>query len=78
MAIKNDHSTYRVAGSADDDEYGGVCAKFPGLSGLAKTPEGALKGIRNVVENVIQNMRDNKEEVPEPIAKINKFMGDPV
>ena len=53
-------------------------AQFPGLSGLAKTPEGALKGIRNVVENVIQNMRDNKEEVPEPIAKINKFMGDPV
>lgn len=72
MAIKDDHSTYRVAGSADDDEYGGLCTKFPGLSGLAKTPEGALKGIRNVVENVIQDMRDNKEEVPEPIAiKIN-------
>ncbi len=77
MAIKNDHYTYRVTWSADDDEYVGLSAEFPSLSWLAETPEGALKGIRNVVEDVIADMRDNKEKIPEPIAIKNysgKFM----
>ncbi|NOX34556.1 MAG: toxin-antitoxin system HicB family antitoxin [Deltaproteobacteria bacterium] len=77
MAIIDDHYTYRVTWSADDDEYVGLCAEFPGLSWLAETPEGALKGIRNVVEDVIIDMRDRKEKVPEPIAIKNysgKFM----
>ncbi len=60
--------------SADDDEYVGLCVEFPSLSWFAETPEGALKGIRNVVENVIIDMRDNQEEVPEPIA-IKNYSG---
>lgn len=77
MAIKNDHYTYRVTWSADDDEYVGLCAEFPGLSWLAETPESALKGIRDVVADVIEDMKDNKEKIPEPIAVKNysgKFM----
>ncbi|SDU62629.1 type II toxin-antitoxin system HicB family antitoxin [Desulfobacula phenolica] len=77
MAIKNDHYTYRVTWSADDDEYIGLCAEFPSLSWLAETPEAALKGIRNLVADVVTDMKGNKEKIPEPIAIKNysgKFM----
>ena len=68
MAIKNDHYTYRVTWSEDDREYVGLCAEFPGLSWLSKTPEAALRGIRKVVADVVRDMRENAESVPEPIA----------
>ena len=77
MPLKNDHYTYRVTWSEDDKEYVGLCAEFPSLSWLAKTPETALKGIRKVVANVINDMKKNKEEIPLPIANKNysgKFM----
>ena len=77
MAIKNDHYTYRVTWSSDNDEYVGLCAEFPGLSWLAETPESALKGIRNLVGDMVEDMKENKEKIPEPIAIKNysgKFM----
>ncbi len=77
MALKNDHYTYRVTWSADDDEYVGLCVEFPSLSWLAKTHEGALRGIRKVIADVIADMKKNEEEIPEPIANRNysgKFM----
>ena len=77
MAIKNDHYTYRVTWSSDDNEYVGLCAEFPSLSWLADTPELALKGIRNIVADIIEDMKTNKEKIPEPISIKNysgKFM----
>ena len=77
MPLKNDRYTYRVTWSEDDSEYVGLCAEFPSLSWLASTPEAALKGIRKVVEDVVKDMRENSEEVPEPIASrrySGKFM----
>ena len=77
MAIKNDHYTYRVTWSSDDDEYVGLCTEMPSLSWLAKTPESALQGIRNMVADIIKDMTRNKEKIPEPIAIKNysgKFM----
>ncbi len=77
MALKNDHYTYRITWSADDNEYVGLCAEFPGLSWLSKTPEGALRGIRKVVADEVVDMNKNGEEIPEPIANKNysgKFM----
>ncbi|MBU2513640.1 type II toxin-antitoxin system HicB family antitoxin [bacterium] len=68
MALKNDHYTYRVTWSEDDKEYVGLCTEFPSLSWLAKTPESALKGIRNVVSDVVTDMKSNKETIPEPIS----------
>src|SRR5450830_1095471 len=47
MNIK--HYTYRVTWSPEDGEHVGLCAEFPSLSWLAKTPEAALKGIRLVM-----------------------------
>jgi predicted HicB family RNase H-like nuclease len=77
MPLKNDRFTYRVTWSEDDQEYVGLCAEFPSLSWLDKTPESALKGIREMVDSVIKDMRKTGEEIPQPIASkrySGKFM----
>jgi predicted HicB family RNase H-like nuclease len=77
MALQNDHYTYRVTWSVEDEEYVGLCAEFPSLSWLAQSPESALKGIRKTVEAVIKDMKANNEEIPQPIVSKNysgKFM----
>lgn len=77
MALKNDHYTYRVSWSEEDNEYVGICAEFQSLSWLSKTPEEALKGIRNVVALAIEDMKNSGEMIPEPIANrrySGKFM----
>jgi predicted HicB family RNase H-like nuclease len=66
--MSNDHFTYRVTWSAEDDEHVGLCAEFPSLSWLAKTPEEALSGIRGVVAECVRDMAAGGEAVPEPIA----------
>jgi len=77
VALKNDHYTYRVSWSEEDTEYVGICAEFQSLSWLSKTPEEALKGIRNVVALAVEDMKNNGEMIPEPIANrrySGKFM----
>jgi len=77
MALKNDHYTYRVTWSAEDEEHVGLCVEFPSLSWLSAAPETALKGIRKVVSEVINDMQKNGEEIPPPLAGKNysgKFM----
>ena len=77
MAIIDDHFTYRVTWSEEDNDYVALCAEFPSLSWLAKSPEGALKGIRDVVAEVIKDMQETGEEIPQPLANKNysgKFM----
>ena len=69
MAIKQtDYYTYRITFSYEDGEYVGLCAEFPSLSWLAKTPESALRGIRNLVAEIISDMQSNNEKVPQPFA----------
>ena len=67
----NDHYTYRVTWSEDDNEYVGLCAEFPSLSWLDSTPENTLRGIRKVVADVVTDMRKTGETIPEPIASKN-------
>lgn len=68
MALKHDRYTYRVTWSEEDGEYIGLCAEFPSLSWLARTPNAALSGIRKVVGDVVTDMLDNGEVIPEAIA----------
>lgn len=68
MNQKNDYYTYRVTWSEDDQEYVGLCVEFPSLSWLDKTPEAALKGIREVVAKAIKDMKANKEQIPAPLS----------
>jgi len=77
MALKDDRYTYRVTWSDEDKEYVGLCAEFPSLSWLARTPEAALKGIRKVVADVVKDMQESGDPVPDPIASrqySGKFM----
>lgn len=68
MTLENDRYTYRVTWSDDDDEYVGLCAEFPSLSWLAKSPESALRGIRKVVADVAKDMRRRREPIPQPLS----------
>lgn len=77
MAKFIDRYTYRVTWSEEDQEYVGLCAEFPGLSWLEKTPEKALAGIRKLVRECIYDLEASDEPVPEPISTRNysgKFM----
>lgn len=67
MNIK--HYTYRVTWSPQDDEHVALCAEFPSLSWLAKSPEAALKGIQQVVSEAVADMQANGESVPQPLAE---------
>jgi len=73
-AIQNDHYTYRVTWSDDDQEYVGLCAEFPSLSWLARSPEASLRGIRSVVADVVTDMTRSKEPIPEALAS-RRFSG---
>ena len=68
MKLKNDHYTYRVTWSEEDSEYVGLCAEFPSLSWLARSPETALRGIRRVVADVVEDMKKRGEPVPQALA----------
>ena len=64
-----DHYTYRVTWSAEDEEYVGLCAEFPGLSWLAPTPDAAFAGIRRLVADCVADIQANGEPAPEPLAE---------
>jgi predicted HicB family RNase H-like nuclease len=74
MASEIDRYTYRVTWSEEDQEYVGLCAEFPSLSWLEKSPEKALSGIRKLVKECVADMRALNEEVPEPIS-VKKYSG---
>ena len=77
MVLKDDRYTYRVTWSKDDKEYVGLCAEFPSLSWLARTPEAALRGIRKVVADIVRDLHESGEPVPQSIASrqySGKFM----
>lgn len=71
MPLKDDRYTYRVTWSPEDSEHVGLCAEFPGLSWLSKSPEAALKGIRKIVAEAVQDMKANGEDIPQAIAGRN-------
>ena len=74
MAQQHNKYTYRVTWLEEDSEYVGLCAEFPSLSWLARTPEAALKGIRKLVSKVVADMIQNQEPIPDPIAT-KRFSG---
>ena len=66
--MTHDHYTYRITWSPEDQEHIGLCAEFPSLSWLAKSPAKALDGIRRLVAEVLEDMQKNGEEAPKPLA----------
>jgi predicted HicB family RNase H-like nuclease len=74
MILQSNRYTYRITWSEEDKEYVGLCVEFPSLSWLAESQEGALKGIRKIVEEVIEDMKENGESPPLPLSR-RKFSG---
>jgi predicted HicB family RNase H-like nuclease len=74
VALEADPYAYRVQWSDDDQEYVALCAEFPSLSWLAKTPEAALKGIRAMVAQTVTEMLGSGEAPPRPFAS-RRFSG---
>ena len=68
MVAKNDLYTYRVTWSSEDEEFVGLCVEFPSLSWLGESQEGALKGVRQLVDDVVLEMEAAGEKVPEPLS----------
>ncbi|MFP4162736.1 MAG: type II toxin-antitoxin system HicB family antitoxin [Chitinispirillaceae bacterium] len=60
--------SYNVLWSERDQEYVGFCAEFPKFKWLAPTPESALSGIREVINEIVSEMKNQGEPVPEPIT----------
>ena len=65
------HYTYRVTWSPEDGEHVGLCAEFPSLTWLAKTPQAALNGIPKVVGEVTTDMLTHGEPLPAALAEKN-------
>jgi predicted HicB family RNase H-like nuclease len=74
MTLKSDRYTYRITWSDEDEEFVGLCVEFPSLSWLAESPELALKGIREVVEDVVKDINSIGKPPPEPLS-CKKFSG---
>lgn len=72
--MSNDHYTYRIIWSADDNEHVGLCAEFPSLSWLDETPQMALSGIQKIVSETIQDLMNNNEPIPTPFSE-KKYSG---
>jgi predicted RNase H-like HicB family nuclease len=73
----HDKYGYRVMWSEEDQKYVGLVAKFPSISWLSKSQDGAFKGIRTLTKEIIADMKQQGEPVPEPLASKSfsgKFM----
>jgi predicted RNase H-like HicB family nuclease len=75
--LADDRYAYRVVWSEEDGEHVGLCAEFPSLSWVARTPEAALRGVRRLVAGVVADLKAHHEPVPQPVLSrrySGKFM----
>jgi predicted RNase H-like HicB family nuclease len=56
--------TYTVRWSEQDREHVGLCEQFPSLSWLAKTPEEALRGIKELVKGCTDDIQNETLKMP--------------
>lgn len=67
--VEVSHYAYRVAWSAEDDEFVATVAEFPSLSWLASSQIEALQGLEALLSDVVADMQEQAEDVPKPIAE---------
>jgi predicted HicB family RNase H-like nuclease len=63
-----DKYTYRVEWSDEDDTHIARCFEFPTLIAHGPNPEEALKQIKKVVKETYLWMKEEDEEIPEPLG----------
>lgn len=66
--------SFQVAWSSEDAAYVATSLEFPGLSGLADSPEDALRELRKVVEVAVEAYVEDGDAVPQPI-EVQEFSG---
>ena len=66
--MPDNHYTYRVSWSPEDNEHVATCAEFPSLSWLAADELEALRGIRRLVTGTVRDMRAAGEKIPDALA----------
>ena len=54
---------FTVTWSPEDEEFVATCLEFPSLFWLAGTPEDALAGLRELVDEVVADLRESGESV---------------
>ena len=67
--------TYRIEWSEDDKIHIARCLEFPSLATHGDTAEEALHEIEKVVEETIKWMKEDNEQIPEPLG-LKKFKGN--
>lgn len=70
-----DKYTYRIEWSEEDETHLAYCLEFPSLMAHGKRSEDALKEIKTVVKESIQWMKEEGEDIPEPIGT-KQFKGN--
>jgi predicted RNase H-like HicB family nuclease len=63
------HDAYRVIWSAEDQEFVATCAEFPSLSWLDADQVEALRGLEHLISGVVADLKEQGEEVPQPLAE---------
>lgn len=63
------HYTYRVAWSAEDEEFVATCLEFPSLSWLAASQIEALQGLEGLLRDVIADLEKSGEVIPAPLSE---------
>ncbi|MCA5895179.1 type II toxin-antitoxin system HicB family antitoxin [Isoptericola sp. NEAU-Y5] len=66
-----EHYSYRVAWSAEDQEFVGTVLELPSLSWLESEPGAAFAGIQLLAAEVVNDLLATGEQVPEPISERN-------
>ncbi|RIR09387.1 type II toxin-antitoxin system HicB family antitoxin [Mycobacteroides abscessus] len=64
----DNHYTYRVVWSPEDEEFVGLVAEFPSLSWLDKDRGEAFAGIVRLVDDVLADMEETEETPPTPLS----------
>lgn len=70
-----DKYTFKVEWSEEDGVHIGSCLEFPSLHGHGKNSSLALREIKKVLLHTIAWMKENGENIPEPIGS-KKFKGN--
>lgn len=71
----SDHYSFRVEWSDEDEAYVARCIEFPSLSAHGGTAAEALDGIQDVVDESVQWLKEDGEQVPQPIGH-NAYRGN--
>jgi predicted HicB family RNase H-like nuclease len=67
--VSENHYTYRIEWSTEDEEWVGLCVEFPSLSWLDPAAAGAMNGIVALVADVVKDMQVEGEQPPAPLSE---------